>query len=284
MHGAPGAFAPPPVLPKVCPMRLLAALFLSTLAAPALARPVVETPWGVPDAAKKPVKAVQTTLSGLSEPRLKLEAQPGGPRVALTFDACSGKTDERIFSTLVSNRIPATIFATARWIRHNPETVAVLKANPDLFQVENHGAEHIPAVDRPGFVYGIATAGSPQAVAAEVTDGAAAITAAGFPAPKWFRGATARYSLSAEAEISRLGFRLAGYSLNGDDGASASAATAEHRISKAGDGAVILSHINQPTHSAGEGVVRGILALKARGTVFVRLSDATEVEGGTAGR
>lgn len=266
-------------------MRRFALLFLVSLAAgPVLAQPVVETPWGVPEPAKKVAKPMQTTLSGLSEPRLKLSPQPGGPRVALTFDACSGKTDERIFSTLVENRIPATIFATARWIRHNPQTVAVLKANPDLFQVENHGAEHIPAVDRPGFVYGIATAGSPDAVAKEVTDGAAAITAAGFPAPTWFRGATARYSLSAEADIARLGFRLAGYSLNGDDGASASAATAEHRIAKAGDGAVILSHINQPTHSAGEGVVRGILALKAKGTLFVRLRDVPEVQGGTAGR
>ena len=36
---------------------------------------------------------------------------------------------------------------------------------------------------------------------------------------------------------------------------------------------VIISHINQPTHEAGEGVVRGLLALKARGVVFTRLDD-----------
>lgn len=55
----------------------------------------------------------------LVEPQLKLEAQESGegakPRVALTFDACSGKTDERILSTLIDNNIPATIFVTARW-------------------------------------------------------------------------------------------------------------------------------------------------------------------------
>lgn len=272
---------------KVLSMRALLALLLVLApgASHADAAPAVETPWGVPPAAAHDAPSpVRTTLSGLAEPRLRLEHRAGGHRVALTFDACSGRTDERIFSMLVANRIPATIFATARWIRHNPQTVALLKANPDLFEVENHGAEHIPAVDRPGFVYGIATAGSPGAVAAEVSDGAAAIIAAGFPAPTWFRGATARYSLSAEAEIGGLGFRLAGYSLNGDDGASVSAATVEKRFAHAPDGAVILSHINQPTHAAGDGVVRGILALKAKGTTFVRLADAVELQGGTAGR
>ena len=55
----------------------------------------------------------------LVEPKLRLENQEKGapPRVALTFDACSGKTDERILSTLIDNRIPATIFVTARFGR-----------------------------------------------------------------------------------------------------------------------------------------------------------------------
>ena len=234
-----------------------------------------------PKATTTPPHARPVTTPGLSEPKLKLAKIQGsagrtGPRVALTFDACSGKTDQRIFSTLVENRIPATIFATARWIRHNPDAVAVLKANPDLFEVENHGAMHVPAVDKPAMVYGIPAAGSPEAVTAEVTGGANAIEAAGFAAPHWFRGATARYNSGAMAEISGLGFRVAGYSLNGDDGASVSAATAEKRLSGAKDGSVIIAHINQPDRPAGEGVARGILALKARGAFFVKLSDAAE--------
>ena len=36
---------------------------------------------------------------------------------------------------------------------------------------------------------------------------------------------------------------------------------------------MVISHINQPTHEAGEGVVKGLLALKARGVTFVRLDD-----------
>ena len=242
------------------------------------------SPAGKAGSARPALKPRAVTSPGLVEPRLALSPQAGaGPRVALTFDACSGKTDPRILAALVDNRIPATIFATARWLRHNPDAIAILKAHPDLFEVENHGGQHVPAVDRPALVYGIPAAGSPEAVAKEVNDGAAALVAAGFPKPLWFRGATARYSPSAMAEIGTLGFRVAGYSLNGDDGALAPAATAQKRLATARDGAVIIAHINQPTRPAGTGIAAGILALKTRGVTFVRLMDADEVALGKAG-
>ncbi len=205
-----------------------------------------------------------------------LHVAPGGaagPRVALTFDACMGRTDMRILSALIDNRMPATVFVTARWLKHNREALAMMQAHPDLFEIENHGAMHVPAVDRPAKIYGIAAAGSPAAVQAEVEGGAAAIRAAGSADPRWFRGSTARYSPSAIAQIRKLGFRVAGYSLNGDGGSLLAARTAEKRIAAARDGDVVISHINQPTHAAGEGVVKGILALKAKGYAFVRLSD-----------
>jgi peptidoglycan/xylan/chitin deacetylase (PgdA/CDA1 family) len=98
----------------------------------------------------------------------------------------------------------------------------------------------------------------------------------GIPQPRWFRGATAKYSPSAIAEIRSMGYRIAGYSLNGDSGASLPAKLVEKNYASAKDGDVLISHINQPTHSSGEGVVKGILALKARGTQFVRLQDIAE--------
>ncbi|SIQ14101.1 Peptidoglycan/xylan/chitin deacetylase, PgdA/CDA1 family [Rhizobium sp. RU20A] len=214
---------------------------------------------------------------GLVEPRLHLrmaEASKDAPRVALTFDACMGKTDARILATLIDNRIPATIFVTARWLRNNAPTAALFAAHPDLFEVEDHGAEHVPAVDRPLKVYGIAAAGSAVAVESEVTGGASAIAASGLAAPRWFRGATAKYSPSAIADIRRLGLTVAGFSINGDGGAMLGAVAAERAFSKAKDGDVIIAHLNQPGREAGAGVVRGILDLKARGYRFVRLQDA----------
>lgn len=202
----------------------------------------------------------------------------GHPRVALTFDACMGKADERILSTLVRERIPATIFVTARWLKYNAETLKVLKDNPDLFQLEDHGENHIPAVSIATSIYGIASAGSPEAVEKEVLGGAEAMRAAGIAQPRWFRGATAKYDPAAIQQIRMMGYRIAGYSLNGDDGSLLGAAMAEKRIAGARDGDVIIAHINQPTHSAGEGVARGILALKAKGAEFVRLQDV-EVTG-----
>lgn len=211
---------------------------------------------------------------GLVEPTLHIA--PGGqagPRVALTFDACMGKSDMRIISALVDNRLPATIFVTARWLKHNPAVFKELMSHPDLFEIENHGAMHVPAVDRPGKVYGIATAGSPEAVAKEVEGGAAALVQSGANKPVWFRGSTARYSRSSIAQIRKLGYRVAGYSVNGDGGSLLGARSAEKQIAGAKDGDVVIAHINQPGHAAGGGVVKGILDLKARGYSFVKLAD-----------
>lgn len=212
----------------------------------------------------------------LVEPHLHV-ARAGKPavRVALTFDACMGKTDTRILDTLVQQQVPATIFVTGRWLKSNPQALAVFMAHPDLFELEDHGLNHIPAVDRPTLVYGIPAAGSPEAVAQEVQGGAAAMQSHGIPQPHWFRGATAKYSLSSIAQIRAMGYEVAGYSINGDSGASLPAAAVEKQYLSAKDGDVLISHINQPTHSSGEGVVKGILGLKARGVQFVRLQDAT---------
>ena len=76
----------------------------------------------------------------LLEPQMTI--RPGshhGPHVALTFDACSGAVDERILQALIQNRIKATIFVSARWLKRNPLAVVELNAHQDLFEVENHG-------------------------------------------------------------------------------------------------------------------------------------------------
>jgi peptidoglycan/xylan/chitin deacetylase (PgdA/CDA1 family) len=213
----------------------------------------------------------------LVEPSLHLAANHGlTPRVALTLDACSGKTDMRILDTLVDNRIPATIFITARWLKHNPETLAVFKAHPELFSLEDHGRDHVPAVDKPASIYGIKAAGSPEAVFAEVDGGTVALMAAGVAKPTWFRGATAKYTTRSVAQIEAMGYLIAGDSLNGDGGSLLGEKVTARRIAGARDGDVIIAHINQPTHAAGSGVAKGIMALKAKGYTFVRLNDAIE--------
>ncbi len=218
--------------------------------------------------------------AALIDPETRLALPAGAPRtVALTLDACSGGTDMRILETLVALSLPATIFATARWMARNAAALDLLRAHRALFGIEDHGARHVPAVLGTGRAYGLAVAGTLDAVRAEVGGGAQAIAAAGFAAPRWYRGATALYSPGAIAVIEGMGFSVAGYSLNGDDGASLDATATARRISAARSGDVILAHVNHPERAAGAGVAAGVAALHRAGVVFVRLDRAQTVTG-----
>ncbi len=218
--------------------------------------------------------ALARSGTGLSEPHLVLPASAvGHPRIALTFDACDGKTDYRILKTLIDNRIPATIFVSGKWLKANKAVFDELLARPDLFEIGNHGLAHVPMIDHPGTIYGLRDAGSLSGVDREVAGGEAAIRSAGGKKTRWFRGATAEYSNSAMSEIGRLGYRIAGFSFNADEGATLGAAAVARRMASVRDGDVVIAHINQPHRPSGAGVVKGILALKARGFRFVRLGD-----------
>lgn len=212
--------------------------------------------------------------SKLLEPALHIPASSDGhPQIALTFDACSGAVDQRILDVLVSQSIPATIFVTQRWVLRNAAAVAILAAHPDLFDIEDHGRDHIPAVTGTQKPYGIVPAGTLAAVDTEVNGGASAIVLAFGKHPAWFRGATALYTPDAIDEIHRLGYQVAGFSLNADIGASVSTKTATARLESAKDGDVVIAHINQPKRASGAGIATGLLDLKQRGYEFVRLED-----------
>lgn len=214
------------------------------------------------------------SLAKLMEPALRLPPSPAGvTHVALTFDACDGHVDRRILDTLEQGNIPATIFISGKWLARNPDTFAELVSRPDLFELEDHGAHHVPAIAAPSRIYGLRAAGSVGAVQAEVAGGAQAIHDAGGAAPQWFRGAAAEYDAAGMAVIQGMGYEIAGFSRNGDGGSLLSERQTAKVIGAAQDGDVILSHINQPRHAAGAGVVEGIAALQARGVVFVRLED-----------
>ncbi len=192
--------------------------------------------------------------------------------MALTLDACGGGTDSRILTALLDRGIPTTIFATALWLHANPEAVQTLQTHPTQFSVQNHGERHLPAVLGSQPVYGLAPAGTKDAIKREVERGAEAIIAAGFPPPTWYRCATARYSPEAIELIDQLGFQVAGFSVNADAGASLPAATVTKHIGAATTGDVIIAHINQPHRPSGAGVAASIATLDP--TRFVTLAGA----------
>ena len=196
-------------------------------------------------------------------------------RVALTLDACSGHFDAELVDFLIRERIPATLFVTRRWIRRNPQGVAVIKAHADLFDVEDHGANHVPAVIGPEReVYGIAGMPDLEHLRSEVGEGARAIEQAFGVTPRWYRGATAVYDPQAITEIERLGYRIAGFSVNADAGATLPRAAIEKRLQRVQGGDVIIAHMNKPDSDTAEALALALPELRRQGYVFVRLDQA----------
>ena len=203
----------------------------------------------------------------------RLVASDGAnPRIALTLDACSGKFDDDLITFLINNHIPTTIFATKKWLLKNPAGVAIIKAHLDLFDVENHGEKHIPAVIGKGkSVYGIPGEPDILHLRREVTEGARAITEIIGVAPRWYRGATAEYDALAVDEIGKMGYRIAGFSINADSGASLSRKAIVKRLKHVKSGDVIIAHMNKPASDSAEGLSIGLLELLREKYVFVRL-------------
>ena len=210
--------------------------------------------------------------------RLDLPQGPGQNVVALTLDACSGRFDADLVRFLIEHRIAATIFATRRWLERNPEATATLTAHPDLFDIEDHGANHVPAVIGVGRrVYGIAANPDLEHLRQEVLQGARAVEQATGSKPRWYRGATALYDPQAIGDIEAMGYRIAGFSLNADAGATLSASEVAARIRAARSGDILIAHLNRPRSATAEGLAQGLSELQARGYRFVLLRDESVV-------
>jgi peptidoglycan/xylan/chitin deacetylase (PgdA/CDA1 family) len=192
--------------------------------------------------------------------------------IALTLDACSGKYDDDLIEFLIRNRIPATIFATKKWLDQNPHGLSIIKAHLDLFDVEDHGEKHIPAVIGVGRkVYGIP--GEPDIIhlRREVLEGARAVEEVTGVAPHWYRDATAEYDAQSIKEIGKLGYKIAGFSVNADDGATSKKIAIEKRLEHVKAGDVIIAHMNKPASDTAEGMAVGLAYLLKANFVFVRL-------------
>jgi peptidoglycan/xylan/chitin deacetylase (PgdA/CDA1 family) len=208
--------------------------------------------------------------------RLDTSSPPHVRDVALTLDACSGAYDGALIATLVRLQVPATLFVTRRWIDRNAPVTKELLAHPALFQIENHGAAHVPAVVA-GKLFGMRGPRDFAGIDAEVMGGAQAITQATGRTPTWYRGAGAAYDAQSQQRIAALGFRIAGFSLNADDGATLSAASVARRLRQATPGDIVIAHMNKPASGTAEGFAAALPELLACGVKFVKLSDAAAV-------
>ena len=211
--------------------------------------------------------------------RIAQNASAANNRVALTLDACGGAFDRELIEFLIRNRIPATLFATKKWLDNNPLGVATVKAHLDLFDIEDHGEKHIPAVIGVGKkVYGIPGQPDLPHLRQEVLEGARAVERATNVAAHWYRGATAEYDQLAVAEIRNMGFKIAGFSVNADAGATLKTPQIIDRLRHVQGGDVIIAHMNKPASDTAAGLTVGLAELRQRGLVFVRLDNVELVE------
>lgn len=200
--------------------------------------------------------------------------------IALTFDACGGsfrssQYDEQLIAYLTENRIPATLFINARWIKSNPEIFKALSTNP-LFEIANHGTAHRPLSVNGKSIYNIAGTSSPEEVEREINGNGDLIEKLTGKRPRFFRSGTAYYDEQAVAIARQSGVEIGGFSVLGDAGATFSAEKVAYQITNAKSGDIILLHMNHPESGTREGVKEAVEKLKAQGFNFVRLSDVKE--------
>lgn len=199
--------------------------------------------------------------------------------IALTFDACGGKTgsgyDQELMDYLIEEKVPATLFINSRWIRENPEHFRLL-ALSDLFEIQNHGHEHKPLSVEGKSVYNIQGTGSISEVLDEVMKNQNEIFHITGVKPKYFRSGTAYYDDVSLSILKDLGIKAVNFDLLGDAGATFNKEQMLHSASKAKDGSVLLYHMNQPEKAVAEGIKLVVPMLREKGFRFVKLSDYDE--------
>ncbi len=195
--------------------------------------------------------------------------------IVLTFDACGSKRDgydRELIEYLVREKIPATLFINARWIDKNPDTFRELARN-NLFEIENHGMEHKPCSINGRSIYGLKGTGSPSEAVDEIERNGMKIEKLTGRKPRFYRSGTAFYDEYGVEIANMLGYRVIGFSVLGDAGATYNAAQVEKALLKCGPGSIVICHFNHPEKETFEGIIRAIPHLRKRGFRFVKLQD-----------
>lgn len=196
--------------------------------------------------------------------------------IALTLDACGGehgsKYDKELIDFLVKENIPATLFINYRWIEANKDIFMNLSKNNN-FEIENHGYSHKPLSVNKKSVYNIEGTSNVEDVINEIKLNNDAIYKLTGKKPKYFRSGTAYYDEVAIKIADELGYKIAGFSINGDGGATFSKEEVINEVSKAKAGDIIISHFNQPNGNTYEGLKEALIILREKGYKFVKLGE-----------
>lgn len=195
--------------------------------------------------------------------------------MVLTFDACGGPGggdgfDADLIQVLRKHSVAATLFLNARWIAARPTLAAELAADP-LFTVACHGTRHVPLSVDGRDAYGIRGTRSVGEAYDELTGNVDwFIEHTGAP-PRFTRPGTAHCDEVAAAIARDLRMPVAGFTVNGDGGATFSAAMVRDTLAAVEDGDMVLAHMNRPGGGTAAGCAAALPGLLDRGVEFVTL-------------
>ena len=201
----------------------------------------------------------------------------GDKVLALTFDACGGSPysngyDSDLIDYLNEMEIPATLFISGKWMDANPELFLKL-ANNDLFEIENHGLNHLPCSVNGRSAYSIRGTSSISEVVNEIDGNGKKIRSLTGREPRFYRSGTNFYDEVA-VEIARdLDYQIVSYSVLGDAGATFSRDQVKKALLGARAGSIIIFHFNHPEGETAEGLMDAIPLLQKNGFKFIKLSD-----------
>lgn len=198
------------------------------------------------------------------------------PVIALTFDACGGprgsRADTALIEYLQKERIPATLFVSGGWIDANPALFKKLAAEP-LFEIANHGLAHRPCSVNGKSAYGIKGTASVGDLVDEIEKNGKKIEAATGSKPKFYRPGTAYCDEVAVKVAGELGCEVVNYTVLGDAGATWPQEKVRQALLKAGNGDIVILHMNRPDSRTAAGMMDAVPLLRQKGFRFVKLSE-----------
>ncbi len=196
--------------------------------------------------------------------------------IALTFDACGGPRgkgyDAKLIEYLKSEKIPATLFISGKWIDANPEIFGELEKEAFL-EIENHGLNHKPCSANGRSAYGIAGTKGVEEIFDEIEQNAIKLQNLTGRRPKYYRPGTAHSDEICVKIANTLGYEVVNFSVRGDAGATYTKNQVKEALLNAQPSSIILMHMNHPEGETAEGVIEAIPELTKRGFGFVKLSE-----------
>ena len=192
----------------------------------------------------------------------------GKKLIALTFDACETKTpshfDKTILNYLISHKIAATFFVSAKFALTNPKRLNEVADYP-FIEIENHSYHHYGHMERL----------DAAKVREEIDSTESIISKSTGTATKFFRFPAGNYDARTLATVENMGYKVVHWSFaSGDPDKHIDAPRMTNWVlKKAKSGTILIFHINGRGYATPKALPVIVESLEKEGYTFVRLDE-----------